>query len=91
MSKNPVAAGFMIFRKFQDSIEYLILQTSYGTHHWTPPKGRFNEILVISLKGFDNFLPNKHILQDLPTTSVHNHVPRTIGVYDDTLYFLETF
>lgn len=34
-----VAAGFIIFRQVQSKIEYLLLQTSYGRHHWTPPKG----------------------------------------------------
>jgi bis(5'-nucleosidyl)-tetraphosphatase len=34
------AAGFIIFRQVeQNPIEYLLLQTSYGEHHWTPPKG----------------------------------------------------
>ena len=35
------AAGFIIFRQLaqKSSIEYLLLQTSYGEHHWTPPKG----------------------------------------------------
>ncbi|XP_066473759.1 bis(5'-nucleosyl)-tetraphosphatase [asymmetrical] [Tiliqua scincoides] len=41
------ACGLIIFRKLReasspavgDNIEYLLLQTSYGTHHWTPPKG----------------------------------------------------
>ncbi|XP_060092228.1 bis(5'-nucleosyl)-tetraphosphatase [asymmetrical] [Heteronotia binoei] len=46
------ACGLIIFRKLRESstlpssaatlgsnIEYLLLQTSYGTHHWTPPKG----------------------------------------------------
>uniref|UniRef100_A0A8D2MNH4 Bis(5'-nucleosyl)-tetraphosphatase [asymmetrical] n=2 Tax=Zonotrichia albicollis TaxID=44394 RepID=A0A8D2MNH4_ZONAL len=41
------ACGLIIFRRLQpapsskvaDSIEYLLLQTSYGSHHWTPPKG----------------------------------------------------
>lgn len=43
------ACGLIIFRRLQpapsskvtDSIEYLLLQTSYGSHHWTPPKGDF--------------------------------------------------
>lgn len=35
-----VAAGFVIFRKVATNIEYLLLQTSYGIHHWTPPKGK---------------------------------------------------
>ncbi|KAI5091461.1 bis(5'-nucleosyl)-tetraphosphatase [asymmetrical] [Silurus meridionalis] len=38
------ACGFIIFRRlvqhpFPGNIEYLLLQTSYGEHHWTPPKG----------------------------------------------------
>ncbi|KAJ7335142.1 hypothetical protein JRQ81_013083 [Phrynocephalus forsythii] len=42
------ACGLIVFRKLQpvssppaleNNIEYLLLQTSYGTHHWTPPKG----------------------------------------------------
>ncbi|XP_066245987.1 bis(5'-nucleosyl)-tetraphosphatase [asymmetrical] [Euwallacea similis] len=33
-----VATGFVIFRRL-NQIEYLLLQTSYGIHHWTPPKG----------------------------------------------------
>nr|XP_057941122.1 bis(5'-nucleosyl)-tetraphosphatase [asymmetrical] isoform X2 [Doryrhamphus excisus] len=39
------ACGFIVFRRLancvppQDNIEYLLLQTSYGQHHWTPPKG----------------------------------------------------
>ena len=34
------AAGFIIFRRIgQAPVEYLLLQTSYGEHHWTPPKG----------------------------------------------------
>ncbi|KAL2099587.1 hypothetical protein ACEWY4_003981 [Coilia grayii] len=37
------ACGFIIFRRLAQSppenIEYLLLQTSYGEHHWTPPKG----------------------------------------------------
>ncbi|CAH1164246.1 unnamed protein product [Phaedon cochleariae] len=36
---GKVAAGFVIFRRFSTDIEYLLLQTSYGIHHWTPPKG----------------------------------------------------
>ena len=37
------AAGLLIFRYFhgehRNTLEYLLLQTSYGRHHWTPPKG----------------------------------------------------
>ncbi|XP_014675405.1 PREDICTED: bis(5'-nucleosyl)-tetraphosphatase [asymmetrical]-like [Priapulus caudatus] len=35
------AAGLVIFRRHGDKkiTEYLLMQTSYGNHHWTPPKG----------------------------------------------------
>ncbi|XP_045452418.1 bis(5'-nucleosyl)-tetraphosphatase [asymmetrical] [Melitaea cinxia] len=33
------AAGLVIYRKTNDIIQFLLLQTSYGEHHWTPPKG----------------------------------------------------
>lgn len=40
------ACGLIICRtlsgsalKMGDEIEFLLLQTSYGKHHWTPPKG----------------------------------------------------
>ncbi|XP_022826592.1 bis(5'-nucleosyl)-tetraphosphatase [asymmetrical] [Spodoptera litura] len=33
------AAGLVIFRSVNQAIEFLMLQTSYGEHHWTPPKG----------------------------------------------------
>ncbi|XP_066458761.1 bis(5'-nucleosyl)-tetraphosphatase [asymmetrical] [Eleutherodactylus coqui] len=37
------ACGLIIFRKILvasvSDIEFLLLQTSYGIHHWTPPKG----------------------------------------------------
>ena len=38
-AKEKVAAGFVIFRRLGKEIQYLLLQTSYGQHHWTPPKG----------------------------------------------------
>jgi len=34
------ASGFVIFRLVCNQIEYLLLQASYGAHHWTPPKGK---------------------------------------------------
>ncbi|XP_075696268.1 bis(5'-nucleosyl)-tetraphosphatase [asymmetrical] [Rhinoderma darwinii] len=37
------ACGLIIFRRITEAsvsdIEFLLLQTSYGIHHWTPPKG----------------------------------------------------
>lgn len=39
---GKVAAGFVIFRLLSNNIQYLLLQTSYGEHHWTPPKGKKN-------------------------------------------------
>lgn len=51
------ACGLIVFRLLancvppKDNIEYLLLQTSYGEHHWTPPKGlcKFNNITFIIL------------------------------------------
>ena len=37
------AAGLVIFRKSDGGlIEWLLLQTSYGQNHWTPPKGHLD-------------------------------------------------
>ncbi|XP_063386085.1 bis(5'-nucleosyl)-tetraphosphatase [asymmetrical] [Cydia fagiglandana] len=33
------AAGLVIFRNINQAVQFLLLQTSYGEHHWTPPKG----------------------------------------------------
>ncbi|GAB6028362.1 nudix (nucleoside diphosphate linked moiety X)-type motif 2 [Chamberlinius hualienensis] len=33
------ASGLVIYRHLQNEIQYLLLQTSYGHHHWSPPKG----------------------------------------------------
>ncbi|XP_063830415.1 bis(5'-nucleosyl)-tetraphosphatase [asymmetrical] [Ostrinia nubilalis] len=33
------AAGLVIFRNMNQAVQFLLLQTSYGEHHWTPPKG----------------------------------------------------
>ncbi|XP_057294209.1 bis(5'-nucleosyl)-tetraphosphatase [asymmetrical]-like isoform X2 [Hydractinia symbiolongicarpus] len=33
------AAGFVIYQNISGSFQYLLLQTSYGRNHWTPPKG----------------------------------------------------
>ena len=35
------SCGLIIFRRvsMNDPVEYLLLQASYGSHHWTPPKG----------------------------------------------------
>jgi len=39
MSSAVRAAGFIIYRQMRAKTEYLMMQTSYGEHHWTPPKG----------------------------------------------------
>lgn len=41
-SGGKAAAGLVIFRKIAGTVEYLMLQTSYGIHHWTPPKGHLD-------------------------------------------------
>ncbi|XP_045527215.1 bis(5'-nucleosyl)-tetraphosphatase [asymmetrical] [Pieris brassicae] len=37
------AAGLVIYRYSNELIQFLLLQTSYGIHHWTPPKGHVDE------------------------------------------------
>lgn len=38
-----LAAGLVVYRRVKDTIEYLLLQTSYGENHWSPPKGHLDE------------------------------------------------
>ena len=33
------AAGFIVFRKKSNKIQYLLLQALYRKRHWSPPKG----------------------------------------------------
>ncbi|XP_022220210.1 bis(5'-nucleosyl)-tetraphosphatase [asymmetrical] [Drosophila obscura] len=33
------AAGFVVFRRLCGEIEYLLLKASYGSFHWSAPKG----------------------------------------------------
>lgn len=49
------AAGFLIFRRLNEQIEYLLLRASYGSKHWTPPKGQFYWIHSIWKSLIDNF------------------------------------
>ncbi|KAI5642929.1 NUDIX domain-containing protein [Phthorimaea operculella] len=39
MAPPTRAAGLVIFRYIDQVVQFLMLQTSYGEHHWTPPKG----------------------------------------------------
>lgn len=43
------AAGFLIFRRLDGKTEYLLLRASYGSKHWTPPKGFYSKIQLIRL------------------------------------------
>ncbi|XP_017471574.1 PREDICTED: bis(5'-nucleosyl)-tetraphosphatase [asymmetrical] isoform X2 [Rhagoletis zephyria] len=33
------AAGFVIFRRIEEQIQYLLLRASYADFHWSSPKG----------------------------------------------------
>ncbi|KAI9578742.1 bis(5'-nucleosyl)-tetraphosphatase [asymmetrical] [Glossina fuscipes] len=33
------AAGFVVFRRVYNEIQYLLLKASYGSFHWSSPKG----------------------------------------------------
>ncbi|XP_076260304.1 purine phosphoribosyltransferase family protein Apf isoform X2 [Rhynchophorus ferrugineus] len=35
---EKIAAGFVLFRRASNHLEYLLLQTAYGKNHWSPPK-----------------------------------------------------
>lgn len=55
------AAGFLIFRRLNSQIEYLLLKASYGDKHWTPPKGiskswTFNHLKIAIQIGSINLL-----------------------------------
>lgn len=56
------AAGFLIFRRLNAQIEYLLLKASYGNKHWTPPKGKLLTSIKIDL-GYlghqEKLYPNK--------------------------------
>lgn len=52
------AAGFLIYRLVSLEVQYLLLKASYGSFHWTPPKGKQKlSRLVIELI----FLPSGHV------------------------------
>lgn len=64
------ACGFIVFRRLAscvpppDNIEYLLLQTSYGEHHWTPPKGVYkfrNSIFITWLMLDPNEVNSTHV------------------------------
>lgn len=71
------ACGLIVFRLLANcvppkDIEYLLLQTSYGEHHWTPPKGNSNITLIIQLKMYESHLCS--IVNMVPPTSSSGHV-----------------
>lgn len=35
--------GFIIYKKVDSGVQYLLLQASTGSNHWSPPKGRTME------------------------------------------------
>ncbi|XP_023322833.1 bis(5'-nucleosyl)-tetraphosphatase [asymmetrical] [Eurytemora carolleeae] len=39
MAKARRAAGFVVYRNFENSVQFLLMQASNQNHHWTPPKG----------------------------------------------------
>lgn len=50
-----LAAGLVVYRRVKGTIEYLLLQTSYGENHWSPPKGICSKITL-----FENTI-KKHL------------------------------
>jgi hypothetical protein len=41
----------VIYRELGSAVEYLLMQTSYGHHHWTPPKGSQTTLHVPAIGG----------------------------------------
>lgn len=54
------AAGFLIYRLVSSEIQYLVLKASYGSHHWTPPKGNEN-IQSQSLYNYFFYIRSGHV------------------------------
>ncbi|TKR68630.1 hypothetical protein L596_024589 [Steinernema carpocapsae] len=42
-SNVVAAAGMLVYRRVNATIEYLFLQASYPPYHWTPPKGHLEK------------------------------------------------
>ncbi|KAI4493674.1 hypothetical protein M0804_001850 [Polistes exclamans] len=87
MSTHKRACGFVIFRQVQGSIEYLLMQTSYGNHHWTPPKGHVDdgetdfETALRETKEETGFVENDlNIFQDVKVELKYNvnGIPKTV-------------
>ncbi|KAI4504158.1 hypothetical protein M0802_000629 [Mischocyttarus mexicanus] len=87
MSIQKRACGFVIFRQIQESIEYLLMQTSYGNYHWTPPKGHVDdgetdfETALRETKEEAGFVENDlNIFQDVKVELKYNvnNAPKTV-------------
>ncbi|PZC83092.1 hypothetical protein B5X24_HaOG208565 [Helicoverpa armigera] len=56
------AAGLVIFRNVNQAVQFLMLQTSYGEHHWTPPKGKWKvTVKVIQIPELVFVIRYKHV------------------------------
>lgn len=52
MAGNVVrAAGLVVYRRDPAArqVQYLLMQTSYGRHHWSPPKGILKKICSVNI------------------------------------------
>ena len=68
---EKVAAGFILYRRAVKEIEYLMLQTSYGIQHWTPPKGEM-EGINIYYSGKHSFF-GKEMRSEEHTSELQSH------------------
>jgi hypothetical protein len=50
------AAGFVIFRRLANQIQYLLMQASYEPFHWTPPKGMQRLLFFVYFNGGETFI-----------------------------------
>lgn len=65
------AAGFLIFRRLNAQIEYLLLKASYGDKHWTPPKGKIIACFKIA---FGDMKPTTNVLIKANALKLPGHV-----------------
>ncbi|XP_040577669.1 bis(5'-nucleosyl)-tetraphosphatase [asymmetrical] [Lepeophtheirus salmonis] len=92
------ASGFILFQRVSDSIEYLIMKASYGSKHWTPPKGHVDpgesilQTAIRETKEESGFEPEKDfiIIQNYEKVLKYNVKSHLDGIVrpKETIYFL---
>lgn len=74
-----VAAGFVLFRRMQSEIEYLLLKASYGSKHWSPPKGNSGRIKRLSKFTKTNLLQATWTQEKMNSPLLYERPGRRLG------------